>query len=472
MKDQQPTLFYSWQSDHSKTRSYIEDALKKALENIASSMKVEDAPRLDKDTQGEVGAVSITATIKNKIAMSKIFVADVSLIDLGQTGRKMVNQNVMFELGYAFGKKTEKAVILIANKDLGEANELPFDIAQNRIIFCSPKRDPKADKLVSTLEYAIRAHLGFIDEERRTEDLLDSKEQLIKAVEDNKPTTTKSEKFFEGIFKRYLEVAPNRYKHGESAVEYGEEVADAYQKSLPITVELYDVVNVVAEHGDVDAATMAYKMIGELSAMYDNQPGENGKSDASNDYYALLIQEIASIIIGLLAKYKHWQLIGDLIPQNFLKPKNGTRKYSIGSTYHLPGCVNAYYKQKTGMNYGIPTTPLIQERFIDNDKILHAYASGVMILMFALNWYYPFIAGLLLQEETDYVPEYMTNLKSKAFANKFRIALSASSIEELRTRLDEKRQQPLSDGMSYWNRDLSHMFQQEGLLPIENVGSK
>lgn len=470
-KIQQPTLFYSWQSDHAKTRTYIEKSLKQALENIASTIEVEDAPRLDKDTQGEVGAVSIASTIKRKINKSKIFVADVSLIDKGQKGRKLVNQNVMFELGYAFGKKTEKAVILIANKDLGDANELPFDIAQNRVIFCSPKDDPSGDKLVSTLEYAIRAHLGFIEEEKQVEDMLDKKEQLLNAVENAKPTITKAENYFEDLFDRYKKVAPDRFKQGESAEEYGEKVADAYQKALPITVELYDVINIAAEHGNTDTLTIAYKMIGELSAMYDNQPGENGKFEASNEYYSLIIQEVASVIIGLLAKYKQWELIGKLIPLEFVKPKNGTKKYSIGTTYHLPQCVGAYYKKKTGQNYAIPTTPLIQERFIDNDKILRAYVSGVMILMFALKWYYPLVAGLLLSENEDYIPDFINDLKSKAFADKFRIALSVDSIEKLRLRLDEKRQQPLSDGFAYWNRDLSFAFNEAGLLPIENVGS-
>ena len=470
-KVQQPTLFYSWQSDHTTTRSYIEKALKKALESIASSIEVEDAPRLDKDTQGEVGAVSIASTIKRKINKSKIFVADVSLIDKGQKGKKLVNQNVMFELGYAFGKKTEKAVILIANKDLGDAKELPFDIAQNRVIFCSPRDDPKAEKLVDTLEYAIRAHLGFIDEEQSIESILNKKEQLLGAIEQSKPAITKAESYFEDLFERYNQVAPARFKQGDTTEGYGEQVADAYQKSLPITVELYDVINVAAEYGSVEAITIGYKMLGELSAMYDNQPGENGKFEVSNEYYSLVIQEIASVIIGLLAKYKQWELIGELIPLEFIKPKNGTKKYSVGATYHLPRCVGEYYNRKTGQNYAIPTTPLIQERFIDNDKILRAYVSGVIILMFALKWYYPLIAGLLLSEREDYIPDFISELKSKAFADKFRVALSLNSIEELRLRLDEKRQQQLSDGFAYWNRDLTFVFNDAGLLPIENVGS-
>jgi hypothetical protein len=470
-EDTRPTLFYSWQSDHSKTRGYIEDALKKALENVANTLDIENAPRLDKDTQGEVGAVSITSVIKKKISDSKIFVADVSLIDLGKKGKKLANQNVMFELGYAFGKKTENAVMLIANKDLGDASELPFDIAQNRIIFCSPKNDPKAHKLVPVLEYAIRAHLGFIEEADRTDERADAKEMLLYAIVNNKPTATKSEKLFDELYKRYLEVAPDRYRGGDVET-YGEQVADAYQKSLTITSELYEVIQTAAEYGDATVVTTAYRMLGVLSAMYDNQPGENSKYEISDDYYSLVIQEVASIIIGLLARYGRWKIIGELIPREFLKPKNGNKKYSIGTTYHYPQSVKTYFNKKTGQNYAIPTTPLIQERFVDSDKMLHAYADGALVLMFALDFYYPFVAGLFLSSDQSYIPEFITELKKRGFADSFRLALPVSNLDELRTRLDEKRQQKLTDGLAYWNNDLTHIFNAEGLMPISEVGSK
>lgn len=472
-QDNRPTLFYSWQSDHSKTRSYIEGALKKALEKLASSIDVENAPRLDKDTLGEVGAVSITSVIKNKISKSKIFLADVSLIDKGQNGKKLVNQNVMFELGYAFGKKTEKAVMLVANKDLGDANELPFDIAQNRIVFCSLKEDPKANKLIPVLEYAIRAHLGFIEEDERAERREDAKELLMSAIDSDKPTLSKAEKYFDDLFERYLEIAPKRFD-GKDVDSYGEQVADSYQKSLSVTVELFDVIQMAAEYGDAGVVTTAYKMLGYLSAMYDTQPEDIGKPryNASNDYYSLVIQEVASIIIGLLAKYNQWEIIGNLLSKEFTKPKHGNKKYSIATTYHYPDSIKAYYIKKTGQNYSIPTTPLIQERFVDHENIIHAYADGVLIIMFALKFYYPFLSGLFLNDHESYTPEYLPELKQKAFAEEFRTALSLKDIDELRDRLDQKRQQKLADALSYWNQDISHIFKDAGLLPISEVGSQ
>jgi hypothetical protein len=377
----------------------------------------------------------------------------------------------MFELGYAFGKKTEKAVLLIANKDLGEANELPFDIAQNRIVFCSPKSDPKAEKLIPVLEYAIRAHLGFLEEEQKANEQAENKDLLIAAIENSKPTTSKAETFFQNLYDRYLEVAPGRYDGGDR-IGYGEKVADAYQKSLPITLELYDAICVAAEYDDANVATIAYRMLGLLSAMYDNQPGENSKFETSDEYYSLVIQEVASIIIGLLAKFRRWQTIGELIPREFVKPKNGYQKYSIGSAYHSAQCVGEYYKQKTGIDYAIPTTPLIQERFVDNDKVLQAYTRGALILFLSLEWHYPYVTGLFLDRDQAYNPEFIPELKSKSFAEDFKAALSCPSVDALRDVIDKKRQIQLGHVMTYRYLDLSHIFQEEGLLPVYKIGSE
>ena len=460
-----PTLFYSWQSDDQRTRSYIEGALKKALENVASNMNVEDAPRLDKDTQGEVGAVSITATIKQKISRSKIFLGDVSLASQSKTGEKLANQNVMFELGYAFGKKGEEAVMLVANKDLGDANELPFDIAQNRVIFCSPKVDPKAEKLIPNLEGAIRAHLGLIQESEVAAEQEDAKEQLIKAIEDGKPTQTKAETFFGGLFARYLELGPEPSKGGEKYTIVGERAFEAYQKSLPLTVELFDVINIAAEYGDTKSVQIAYKMLGQIAGRFDKRHDD--------EYAGLLIQEIASITVGCLAKYERWEEIGLLVATTLSKPRDGIRKYKIEDTYQYPEGIKQFYITKTGKNYDIPTTPILQERFIDNDKILQAYVSGSLLLMLALDFYYSYASGLLLGDDMTYVPEYIAPLAGSRFANDFLKALGIDSLDELRERLERKRQQPLANLMAYWHRDITHLFNEEGLIPIaEKVGKK
>ncbi|NTW62255.1 hypothetical protein HGB25_02495 [Candidatus Saccharibacteria bacterium] len=459
------TLFYSWQSDNSKTRSYVEKALKQALENITSTMNLQDAPRLDRDTQGEVGAVSITATIKQKINSSTIFLADVSLVNKSELGEKLSNQNVMFELGYAFGKKSENAVMLVANSDLGSANELPFDIAQNRVIFFSPRSDPKAQKFIANLEGAITAHLGIIQESKIAIEQEDAKERLIKAIEEQKPTLTKAETFFEGIFAKYLELGPEPSKVGELYTKLGERTYEAYQKTLPLTVEFFELVYVAAEYGDMQTIKTAYRMIGLITARYDQH--------SADEYAALIIQELASLIIGCLAKHERWSEIGQIISLTFAKPKGAIRKYKIENTYQYPEGIKQFYNQKTGSNYAIPTTPMLQERFIDNDRILQAYVGGSLLLMLALDFYYSYATGLLLGRDETYIPEYISRLSSKKFAIDFSNALGVNSLDALRKRIEEKRQQPLADGLAYWNRDLTHIFNDESLMPIaEKVGEK
>ena len=139
-------VFYSWQSNHPKTRRHIEKTLLDVIKEISGTPALEESPRveLDKDTKGAVGAVNIGATIKEKINNCGIFLADVSIIDRGESGKGIVNQNVMFELGYAIGKHTEEKVIQVANIDLGRMEELPFDITHQRTIGFSIKKDNKA----------------------------------------------------------------------------------------------------------------------------------------------------------------------------------------------------------------------------------------------------------------------------------------------------------------------------------------
>lgn len=162
-------VFYSWQSNHPKTRRHIEKTLLDVIKEISDTPALEESPRveLDKDTKGAVGAVNIGATIKEKINNCGIFLADVSIIDRGKSGKGIVNQNVMFELGYAIGKHTEEKVIQVANIDLGRMEELPFDIAHQRTIGFSIKKDNKAILLKRSLKEAYRSTPGFVGKRRK-----------------------------------------------------------------------------------------------------------------------------------------------------------------------------------------------------------------------------------------------------------------------------------------------------------------
>lgn len=155
-------LFYSWQSDlsNSTNRSFIEDALEKAIKSTAQEAAL--PLKLDKDTAGRAGSPDIIQAILEKIDDCFIFVADVSLIPSNSNGKKSPNANVLFELGYAYGVHSDESIIMVFNTDTGKIEDLPFDIRSKRIIayHCSENMDPETKKqekvrLKERLKYAI-----------------------------------------------------------------------------------------------------------------------------------------------------------------------------------------------------------------------------------------------------------------------------------------------------------------------------
>jgi len=179
------TIFYSWQSDHKNTKNLINKSLISAIKDLAGNNTLEKAPRLDKDTQGVVGSPNVVSIIKNKIDSCGIFVADVSIVDESKGGRKLVNQNVMFELGYAIAKHSELNVVMLFNTDLGDPKDLPFDISHHRVLQFSANDDDKnGTKLKGKLVGALTAHLNSLTEQEvlQVEQTLDNIQLLIMKV--------------------------------------------------------------------------------------------------------------------------------------------------------------------------------------------------------------------------------------------------------------------------------------------------
>jgi hypothetical protein len=159
-------IFYSWQSDHKATKNFINKSLLGVIDDLAGHNALDRSPRLDKDTQGTIGSPNIVSTIKEKIDACGIFVADVSIVDESRGGRKLVNQNVMFELGYAIARHSESNVMLLFNSDLGSPSDLPFDISHHRVLQFSLKEDDKkGTQLKAKLMGALTSHLNALSEQ-------------------------------------------------------------------------------------------------------------------------------------------------------------------------------------------------------------------------------------------------------------------------------------------------------------------
>ncbi len=158
-------VFWSWQSDTPGKigRFFVRDALREAIEELKQAPEIEEptaretreAIHLDQDIQGTTGSPDLARTILDKIDVSNVVVADVTLVGStsdstnaeGKTipDKKLINSNVAIELGYAFCKLTDKNVLMVFNGHYGTHEDLPFDLRHKggSITFTLP---PNADK--------------------------------------------------------------------------------------------------------------------------------------------------------------------------------------------------------------------------------------------------------------------------------------------------------------------------------------
>lgn len=144
-------IFYSWQSDlpNSTNRNFIEDALKKAVNDMKKNGDFLVDPVIDRDTAGVPGSPNIAETILHKIDEAQVFVCDISIINnqFSDKSRATPNPNVLFELGYAVKSlgKTER-IILVMNTAFGKPEMLPFDLKMQRVTTYNIPQDATPEK--------------------------------------------------------------------------------------------------------------------------------------------------------------------------------------------------------------------------------------------------------------------------------------------------------------------------------------
>lgn len=117
-------------------KDFIHSALIRAVGKLSDELDISAAERgeieVDQDTQGVLGSPDIVRVILEKIAASRVVVADVSLVSTGKEGKKHINSNVAIELGYTYGKLGDEAVLKVMNTQFGVAADLPFDLRTRR----------------------------------------------------------------------------------------------------------------------------------------------------------------------------------------------------------------------------------------------------------------------------------------------------------------------------------------------------
>jgi hypothetical protein len=129
-------IFYSWQADTPDRigKSFIRLALDEAISMLSEDMDLDEAerPNVDQDTQGVMGSPSIVETIFEKIRNSEVVVVDATLVGETSTGKKLINSNIAYELGFSHGYHGDYVLLAVMNTYYGSPENLPFDLKHRR----------------------------------------------------------------------------------------------------------------------------------------------------------------------------------------------------------------------------------------------------------------------------------------------------------------------------------------------------
>jgi len=166
-----PTVFFSWQSDRGNAeKNFIERALETAIKRISKDLEIAEDPRdllqLDKDTKDTPGSPNIFDTIRKKIDVAAVFVADLTFVSKRPKGEPSPNPNVLIEYGYALKSLSSVRIVGVMNEAHGKPSResLPFDLASYRFPIAyrveegasDEDRKVQREQLATTLERAIR----------------------------------------------------------------------------------------------------------------------------------------------------------------------------------------------------------------------------------------------------------------------------------------------------------------------------
>lgn len=152
-------VFYSWQSDHAKTRSFLRKALNNAIAEVMQK-RPEWNVFLDEATRGLPGSPNIPITIMDKIRAADMVVSDVTTINpTARLARRCPNPNVAFELGFAVANLGWARVVIAFDAGVGKFKDLPFDFDRHRAVTFDSVDAAKAAQLerqlTGTLKNAI-----------------------------------------------------------------------------------------------------------------------------------------------------------------------------------------------------------------------------------------------------------------------------------------------------------------------------
>ncbi|QEC51951.1 hypothetical protein EDD80_1185 [Anseongella ginsenosidimutans] len=339
----QRIVFYSWQSDlpNATNRGFIQKALEGAAAKIAKDQTVEVTPVIDRDTNGVSGSPDIATTILAKIAAADIFVADISIINRGSSGRETPNPNVLIELGYALRVLNFERIVLTFNLAYGKIGSLPFDLRGRRVMTYtltenSNERSEERKRLEKHLGGALRAAIEHIPVHEEAPLALPS----INAIELDKPNKiVLLRRDLNNLIDRIHSLAPKKFSAGGDI----NDLLDAIHNTQEPIADFSKIVEMVVVMEDRQCLDEVHRWFGKILEKYQSPEGYQGSyRDGDYDYYRFLGHEMVVTLFAFLVKEGQWKVIWTLlkktIPLSYLRSENGPADVTyVFASSHLSG---------------------------------------------------------------------------------------------------------------------------------------
>lgn len=334
MTENQCFIFYSWASDHpaSTTRTFIEKALQRAVNDLHRDEAITVVPVIDRDTQGVPGSPDIASTIFGKIDKAQIFVCDVSIVDKNAM-RPSPNPNVLIELGYALKTLGHERIIMIMNTAFGVQDLLPFDLRIRRVTPYSkiPDSDDQGEarkQLQSTLVDALRIILQGIDQQDVPNQVSLPSEIAQEAMVANSPDAgERIRQYMEWLGKQVATLTPKRTNNDQA--QWEEDLLGAISASVPIVLEFTQLVQTAVAYKAMEALGEIYEGFSHVLDLYHTPRGFSGSYMESDfDLPRFLGHEMFVTFCALLLRSKRWDTLADLLNRDI---------YVTNGDYHEPG---------------------------------------------------------------------------------------------------------------------------------------
>lgn len=449
-------VFYSWQSDldSKTTRSFIEEALKRAVKAIKNDDSLQVEPLLERDTRGVPGSPDIVRAIFTKIKAAQVFVCDASIINQGEK-RLTPNPNVVAEWGYALAVLGEERVITVVNDVYGKPDDLPFDMRQRRTLNYSLPQDAQEFKgrsradirkgLENDLKGALLAILHL--DEPQPVAVVSCAEKAIIAIKEEQPDiSARVRDYMADLIAKIPFIPP---ANAQDILD--EQLVQAIDASTALVVEFAQVVTIIAERNVLEAAQTVYEKFADILNLYTFPPGPHPGGDTfARDLAKFLGYELFILFVAILIQNKRWELLATLLDEDlYARTSNYAQPVSAPFTALCQPVALLYQRNERLAQHN----PSLQGNMLYDRHSAGELAAFVPIEQFIEADYFLFLRDLLAPETKpkqmkwrawstipmDKPASYLYKAFRGDFAEQLARSLGVPDVPALRSRLAERR---------------------------------